>query len=520
MDEPAQVRSGDRARPLTEVKARASRLAAGLRELGVGHGDRYAIVLRNETAFLEATLAAGVIGAVPVPVNWHWTGEDLRHLLHDSASRVVIAHTDLLPAVERHAPDGTTIVEAAVPPEVAAAYGLGDVAPTGRHLVLDELVEAHQPVAEPNTQPPLGVIYTSGTTGLAKGILREPITAETLPVLAKLVGELLLLRPGWRTLEPAPLYHTAPNVHATFAAAFGMDTRIMPRFDPEELLRLVQDERIDTVQLVPTMFTRLLALPDAVRFRYDLSSLKAVVHAAAPCPVPVKRARIEWCGPISHEYYGGSEGGGWTMHDSAEALAHPGTVGRPFLDSSVRILDEQRREVPTGQTGMVYGRSPTGWPQFSYIGNPEGRAAIEADDGFFTIGDIGHLDEEGYLYLSDRAHDMVVAGGVNIYPVEIENCLHSLPGVADVAVFGIPDPDLGETLAAHVEPDPGATLTEDDVRTHVRAHLAAYKVPRVVVFEHALPREETGKLFKRRIRAAYWPDEGPAPEGGRGSPPA
>jgi long-chain acyl-CoA synthetase len=258
------------------------------------------------------------------------------------------------------------------------------------------------------------------------------------------------------------------------------------------------------VQLVPTMFTRLLALPDEVRFRYDLSSLKAVVHAAAPCPVPVKRAMIEWFGPIFHEYYGGSEGGGWTMHDSAEALAHPGTVGRPFLDGQIRILDEQLRAVPAGRTGMVYGHSPSGWPQFTYIGNAEGRRAIEADDGFFTIGDIGHVDDEGYLYLSDRAHDMVVAGGVNIYPAEIENSLHTLAGLADVAVFGIPDPDLGEAVAAHVELDPGAALTEDDVRNHVREHLAAYKVPKVVVFEDSLPREETGKLFKRRIRAAYW----------------
>jgi long-chain acyl-CoA synthetase len=506
MDEPAQVRSGARALPLTEVKARASRLAAALRELGVGHGDRYAIVLRNETAFLEATLAGGVIGAVPVPVNWHWTGDDLRHLLHDSGAVVVIAHTDLLPAVERHARPGTTIVEAGVPREVATAYRLGEVPPTGRHPLLGELIETHEPVAEPNAQPPLGVIYTSGTTGLAKGILREPITAETLPLLAKLVGELLLVKPGWRTLEPAPMYHTAPNVHATFAAAFGMDMRIMPRFDPEEFLRLVQDERIDTVQLVPTMLTRLLALPDEVRFRYDLSSLKAVVHAAAPCPVSVKQAMIEWFGPIIHEYYGGSEGGGWTMHDSAEALAHPGTVGRPFLDAQIRILDEQHHDVPAGQTGMVYGRSPTGWPQFTYIGNPQGRRAIEADDGFFTIGDIGRVDDEGYLYLSDRANDMVVAGGVNIYPAEIENCLHTLPGVADVAVFGIPDPDLGETVAAHVELEPGATLSDDDVRRHVRDHLAAYKVPSVVVFEDSLPREETGKLFKRLIRASYWPE--------------
>jgi long-chain acyl-CoA synthetase len=502
MVDDAQVRSGERAVPLTEVKARASRLASALRDLGVGHGGRYAIVLRNEIAFVEATLAAGLIGAVPVPVNWHWTGDDLHHLLHDSGSTVVIVHTDLLPAIERHAPATAGIVEARVPQEVADAHGLGEVPPTGRYPLLEELIESHGPVETPTTDPPMGVIYTSGTTGLAKGILRNPIQPSDVPALARLVAQLLKLDPAWRTLEPAPMYHTAPNVHVTFAAAFGMDIRIMPRFDPEDFLRIVQDERIDTVQLVPTMFTRLLALPEEVRSRYDVSSLKAIVHAAAPCPVETKQAIIEWFGPIVHEYYGGSEGGGWVMHDSAEALAHPGTVGRPFLDAGIRILDDQHREVPVGETGMVYGKSPTGWPDFTYIGNEQGRRAIEAD-GYITIGDIGRVDGDGFLYLTDRLSDMVVAGGVNIYPAEIENCLHGMGEVADVAVFGIPDDDLGEAVAAHVQPAEGADLTVEQVRQQVREHLAAYKVPKVVVLTDRLPREETGKLFKRRLRAAY-----------------
>ena len=503
MVEGAHVHSGERSRPLAEVKERASRLGTALRELGIDHGDRYAIVLRNEIAFLEATLAAGLIGAVPVPVNWHWTGEDLRHLLHDSGAKVVIAHTDLLPAVERHAPEGMRIVEVEVPPEIASAYGLGDTRLTGRHPTLAELVAGHDPVEQPNTDPPLGVIYTSGTTGLAKGILRDPVPPEDVPTLARMVAQLLLLNPEWRTLEPAPMYHTAPNVHATFAAAFGMEMFLMPRFEPEEFLRQIQEHRIDTVQMVPTMFTRLLALPESVRASYDLSSLKAVVHAAAPCPVETKRAMIEWFGPIIHEYYGGSEGGGWVAHDSAEALAHPGTVGRPFLEAQIRVLDGEGREVPTGETGMVYGRSPKGWPDFTYLGDEERRRSITAADGFFTIGDIGHVDSDGFLYLSDRANDMVVAGGVNIYPAEIENTLHSLDGLADVAVFGIPDPDLGEAVAAHVELEEGAKLTEDDVRAHVREHLAAYKVPKVVVFEESLPREDTGKLFKRLLKDRY-----------------
>ena len=488
--------------PLSEVKVRASRLASGLAGLGVGHGDRYAIVLRNETAFVEATLAAGLIGAVPVPVNWHWTGDDLHHLLHDSGAKVVIAHTDLLPG--RRAAAHRTRPRSSRPgcrtrwPRPTRSPS---VAATGRHPLLEQVIADHD-LEDAQHGPADGGDLHLRHDRLAKGILRNPIAPADVPALARLVAQLLLLRPEWRTLEPAPMYHTAPNVHVTFAAAFGMDIRIMPRFDPEDFLRIVQDEQIDTVQLVPTMFTRLLALPDEVRRRYDVSSLKAIVHAAAPCPVPVKQAVIDWFGPIVHEYYGGSEGGGWVMHDSAEALARPGTVGRPFLDAGIRILDVDQREVPVGESGMVYGRSPTGWPDFTYIGNDEGRRAIEAD-GYITIGDIGRVDEGGYLYLTDRFTDMVVAGGVNIYPAEIENCLHAMEGVADVAVFGIPDDDLGEALAAHVQPVPGAAITEEDVRQHVREHLASYKVPKVVVLTEQLPREETGKLFKRRLRAAY-----------------
>jgi long-chain acyl-CoA synthetase len=252
------------------------------------------------------------------------------------------------------------------------------------------------------------------------------------------------------------------------------------------------------------MFTRMLRLPREVRDRYDLSSLKAVVHAAAPCPPDVKRAMIDWLGPIIREYYGGSEGGIWVACDTPEWLAHPGTVGRPVPDAAIRVLDPFLKEVPTGETGLVYGRSPNAWPAFTYLGNDAKRREIDAGDGFITVGDLGHVDADGYLYLSDRQHDMVISGGVNIYPAEIEACLLNLAGVADSAVFGIPDPDLGESLAAHVEPQPGATLTADQVRDHVRRHLAKYKVPSVVVFDEELPREDSGKLFKRRLKERYW----------------
>jgi long-chain acyl-CoA synthetase len=504
VNDPA-VFSGNRRLPLAQVRQRAARLGRGLQGLGIGPGDRYGIVMRNETGFLEANLAAAPIGAVPVPVNWHWTGVDLAHLLSDSGIKLVIVHTDLLPAVQARKPAHVTIVEAVPPEEIAAAYQPGPVAPSGRYPTLSGLIEDNEPPAPVDAPPPMAVIYTSGTTGLAKGILRDPIKPENAPGLMSLVANAFAYEPGATTVLPAPLYHTAPNVAATFAAAMGMSMVIMPRFDPEELLRLIEEHRVSTVQVVPTMFIRMLRLPEQVRARYDLSSLKAVVHAAAPCPPDVKRAMIDWLGPIVREYYGGSEGGIWVYCDSAEWLAHPGTVGRPVLDAAIRVLDPHLNEVPAGETGLIYGRSPHVWPDFTYLGNEDKRRAIDAGEGFITVGDLGHVDADGYLYLSDRQGDMVISGGVNIYPAEIEACLQSLPGLADVAVFGIPDPDLGESLAAHVEPLPGATLTAEQVRDHVTRHLAKYKVPTVVVFEKELPREDSGKLFKRRLKERYWP---------------
>lgn len=345
--EPA-VYTGDRARPIAEVKERAARIATGLSELGLAQNDRYCIVMRNEVGFVEATLAGGVIGAVPVPVNWHWTGDDLGHLLRDSEAKVAIVHTDLLPAVEQHKPDGMQIVEAEVAPELVAAYSLGDVPLTGRYQTLDELAQ-RPPVTEPNTVPPSSVIYTSGTTGLAKGIVREPMAPERVPAVAEAVMDLLMFRPGEPTLVPAPMYHTSPNVHFIWATMLGVETHIMPRFIPTEFLRMVEQYRIVSVQMVPVMFRRLLDVPKEERDKYDLSSLKYVVHAAAPCPPDLKEAMIDWLGPIVYEYYGGSEGGAWTRVNSEEALAHPGTVGREWRDNQIAIIGPDDQEVPGGR---------------------------------------------------------------------------------------------------------------------------------------------------------------------------
>jgi long-chain acyl-CoA synthetase len=317
-----------------------------------------------------------------------------------------------------------------------------------------------------------------------------------------MIAKLFQLGEGERTVIPAPLYHTAPNVYALASALLGMDMTIMERFDAEEFLRIVQDRRVTVVQMVPTMFVRLLALPAEVRASYDVSSLRWVVHAAAPCPPDVKRAMIEWFGPVVAEYYGGTETGPVTYCTSEEWLSHPGTVGRPLPEARIRILDEQGAELPPGESGEVYVWLDV-WPDFTYANDEEKRRSVERV-GLVSCGDIGYLDEDGFLFLNDRRSDMVISGGVNIYPAEIEACLLSLDGVRDCAVFGVPDEEFGEALAAHVELDEGAALAEEDVRAHVRANLAGYKTPKVVVFEGSLPREDSGKIFKRRLREPYW----------------
>ncbi|MFD0661121.1 AMP-binding protein [Thermocatellispora tengchongensis] len=409
MNEPF-VRSGNRHRPLSEARARAARFAGALQDLGIGHGDRYAIVMRNEISYLEANLGAAAIGAVPVPVNWHWTGTDLEHLLTDSGSKVAVVHSDLIPAVEAHMPPGMRIVEAGVPAEIREVYGLGDVPLTGRHPVMDDLIDQTEPAVATDQAPPLAVIYTSGTTGLAKGILRDPVRPEAVPGMMRSLSDLFGLQPGYTTVLPAPLYHSAPNINMISAAALGMNIIIMPRFDAEEFLRLVDRYHVDSVQMVPTMFVRMLRLPKEVRDKYDVSSLKSVVHAAAPCPPDVKRAMIDWFGPIVKEYYGGSEGGAWVQCTTEEWLAHPGTVGKPAGGAAIRILGPDRQELPVGETGVIYGRPADYWPDFTYLNDDAKRREIDGGDGFITVGDVGRVDEDGYLYLSDRLNDMVISG--------------------------------------------------------------------------------------------------------------
>ncbi len=487
------IRCGTLERTHEELARRAGRVAAGLRTLDVAPGDNIAIVLANSVEFVEISTGIAMAGANPVPVNWHWRSDEIGYLLTNSASKVVFAHSNFADAVEKAVSEVALI-------EIAAQRGPS----AGAHVDYESwLTESEPDDNAPNASAVLGTIYTSGTTGKPKGIVRESVSPESMMAMATAVMKRMGIGPGGRTIIPAPLYHTAPNTIATFAVKLGMDATIMAHFDEEEFLAAIERHQVEQIQMVPTMFTRLLRLPEEVRNRYDLSSLRSIVHSAAPCPKHIKAQMINWLGPIITEYYGGSESGPIVWCTAQEWLAHPGTVGAPVDGAAVRIVDGDGNEAPTGEVGVIYVKPADYWPGFTYLGDEQKRRGMELD-GFVTLGDVGRVDEDGYLYLTDRASDLVISGGVNIYPVETENALYELPGVRDCAVFGIPDEEYGESLAAHIEVDKGVALTKADVRSFLSDRLAGFKVPKVIVFDDALPREESGKLFKRRIRDTYW----------------
>jgi long-chain acyl-CoA synthetase len=352
--------------------------------------------------------------------------------------------------------------------------------------------------------------YTSGTTGRAKGVRRIPPPPEQAPIVDALNREGMALvhgiEPGMRALLPAPLYHSAPNGYSVQAMLNGELLVLEERFDAERTLSLIQDLKLTHAYLVPTMYVRLLRLNDNIKKRYDLSSMRFVSSTGSPCPAEIKRAMIEWWGPVFNESYAASELGYVTSISSEEALRKPGSAGRALGKASLRILDEAGRELPQGEVGLIYARQPA-FPDFVYNNDTEARRKIERD-GLWSMGDMGYLDAEGYLYVCDRASDMVISGGVNIYPAEIESVLALMPGVRDCAVFGIPDEEFGEALCAAVQPDPGTTLSANDVQAFLRGKIASYKIPRKVDFHPELPREESGKIFKRRLRVPYWEKSG------------
>ncbi|MGQ0654225.1 MAG: AMP-binding protein [Betaproteobacteria bacterium] len=459
------------------------RAAAGLEQAGVGEGDVACIMLKNEPAFLVAALAARLIGAYSCPINWHYKAEEAGWILRDSGAKLLFTSAELRSQIADGIPTGLAVIEH--PEEWAASH-----APWRGH-------------ARP---PRMSMPYTSGTTGRAKGVRRHPLEASQAQKYRQCLASALGIEQGMRALLSAPLYHSAPAGYGIQAMLNAELFVLEEKFDAERALALIEQHRLTHAYLVPTMYVRLLRLPEETRNKYDLRTLRFVASTGAPCPAQVKRAMIDWLGPRFHEAYAASEFGYVTAITAEEALRKPGSAGRPIGDAVVRILDRDGRELPRGEVGLIYVRQPA-FPDFVYNNNPEARRALERD-GLCAVGDMGWLDADGYLYVSDRASDMVISGGVNIYPAEIEAALAMMPGVRDCAVFGIPDEEFGEALCAALQLEPGVKLSAGEVQAFLKERISGFKVPKRIEFHAELPREESGKIFKRRLRAPHWAKAG------------
>ena len=487
-----------------ELDAAANRLARVLRSVGVEPGDHVAFCLENHPRYLEVAWGCHYAGAVYTATSSRLTSGELTYVLGDCEAKVFITSTT-------KADQAAEVLETA--PGVTAYFMLDGT--IDGYDAYESAVDAQSDEALPDRVAGTDMLYSSGTTGLPKGVTREflPLPLETTPgPVAGLMQLLFAFTADSIYLSPAPLYHAAPLRFTMGAHTLGGTTIVMEHFDAEEFLRLVERYRVTHVQVVPTMFVRLLKLPQDVGARYDVSSLQVVIHAAAPCPVPVKQQMIEWFGPVIHEYYAGTEGNGFVYANSEQWLAHPGTVGTP-LNCTLHICGEDLEELSQGEQGTVWFE---GGATFEYHNDAEKTKGSRHPKGWSTLGDVGYLDADGFLYLTDRKAYMIISGGVNIYPQEAENVLVTHPAVIDVAVFGVPNDDFGEEVKAVVQPvdlptdDDTATALASELIRFCRSQLADVKCPRSIDFRAELPRHPTGKLYKRLLKDEYWSAAGRA----------
>jgi acyl-CoA synthetase (AMP-forming)/AMP-acid ligase II len=479
-----------------EFEDRANRAAQFLRAAGLKRGDHIAIFMENSTRMLEIEAGAERTGLYYTLINTYLAPDEVAYIVTNSRSRLLFSSQARRPVAQ---------AAAAKCPALERMLMTGDDVPAGWESY-ESAVGAYP--AEPVADESLGaaMLYSSGTTGQPKGILRElPASSpgDALPVM-DFVRAMFGFGPAMTYLNPAPLYHSAPAASVNAALRLGATVVVMEHFDARQWLALVERHGITNCQMVPVMFSRLLRLPDEVRTSYETSSLQCIVHAAAPCPIHVKQGMIDWLGPIITEYYGATEAHGFTFCDSADWLAHPGTVGKPIL-GELMILDDEGQPCPTGVDGTIWFRGATA---FEYFEDPAKTAESRNGDGTASsVGDVGHVDGDGYLYLTDRKTYMIISGGVNIYPQETENLLSGHPAVLDVAVIGVPNEDLGEEVKAVVqlaEPESASPELAQELISYCRDRLAHFKCPRTIDFIAELPRHPTGKLYKRLLRDAYW----------------
>jgi long-chain acyl-CoA synthetase len=480
-----------------ELLAECNRIAHGLRELGLEKGDTVAAILPNCAEFVALNLAVTQIGMYLVPINWHLAVPEVAYVLDDSGAKVFVTHESsagIASGALQHAK-----IDAADCFAIGAADGFRP---------WDELVAGQPDTLPPDRVAGSVVFYTSGTTGKPKAVIRRSgeIDPETMADNVTMVLAMFGIEPEHDNVHfcGSPLYHTGVTTWVSNSLHFGHAVVLVDKWDAEGMLQAIDRYKVTTSHMVPTQFSRLLKLPAEVRERYDVSSARHMIHAAAPCPPDVKRAMIDWWGMSIWEYYAATEGGG-TLVGPEEWLDNPGTVGKAWPTADIKILDDDGREVPTGEQGTVY-MLMSDVSRFEYKGDKEKTEKDRVGD-YFTAGDAGYLDEEGYLFLCDRKIDMIISGGANIYPAEIENTLILHPKVADCCVFGIPNEDWGEEIKAVVQPMKGVAASEEltaEILDFCGERLAKMKIPRSFDYVDELPRDPNGKLYKRRLRAPYW----------------
>ena len=476
-----------------ELAAESNRLVHGLRALGLKPGDGIATVLPNGIDMYALYFAALQAGWYITPINFHLAGPEIAYIVNDCEAKALVVHGRFADVCEAAAK------ELELPAE--ARFAIGEV-PGFRPYA--ELTAGRPDSLPEDRAAGAPMHYTSGTTGRPKGVRRR-LPGVDPDLVATGMGMFgIQPRDGHVHICGSPLYHTAVLLFSSSSLHLGHTVVLMDRWSPEDMLRLIDTYKVTHSHMVPTQFHRLLALPDEVKQRYDVSSLRCMIHAAAPCPPDVKRRMLEWWGPVIYEYYAATEGGG-TIVTPEEWLKKPGTVGRAWPNAEIRILDDDGNQLPPGDIGTVYMKLPEA-AGFEYHKDRE-KTEQNRREGFFTVGDVGYLDEDGYLFLCDRKSDMIISGGVNIYPAEIEAAFLTHPKVGDVAVFGIPHPDWGEEIKAVVEPapgvEPGPALT-DELLAHCREHLGRFKIPKTIDYIDEMPRDPNGKLYKRKLRDPYW----------------
>jgi len=492
-DHPALV-CGPREITFGALDRLVNRVAHALRDRGLGAGGRVAVMLPNSIEWFAVSQAAAKLAALAVPINTRFKRDEIAYLLADSSADALVFDAAYLSDV------APALAAAARPVrERCLVVGAADGFPG----FADALAAAPDgpPTAEERETGYNLMIYTSGTTGRPKGIVRRGFDARASFEAHKRLVQMWGFGPDDVHLMVGPAYHTLPSAYVLQHLFVGATSVLMPKFDAEECLRLIATRRVTTSGMVPAHFIRILELPDAVRARYDLSSLQKVMHAAAPCPAPVKRRIMEVFPPDSvWEFYGATEGPG-TIISPGEWRAHPGSVGRPWPGVDVKVVRDDGTPCPPGEVGTIYLSTSAGG--FEYHNAPD-KTASAFRDGFFTVGDLGYLDADGYLYIADRKADMVISGGVNIYPAEVESALAAHPDVIDAAVFGVPDERWGESLRAVVEPRKGSALDEPTLRAWCRETLADFKCPRTFELVAELPRDPNGKVLKRQLREPFW----------------